>query len=414
MFDRLAGIFRGPLLAPGYKDRMLGVALTNRSYCMGLITQAHTDASIARGTFQESRDSLRLYTQLISIFRSQLAASMSHGPPDPLHIELALLVLCILISYNVTRGRFTEMQMNWNAVRHLVGIRGGVHYLTVALAYVVHVDRLCGTMSGVPPTWPGVPERLDQSTRSAETNHCPGLTGLEGRQSQLITRPVLEHVLQTCELLGLYEAFHSTSPEKPSAHVASRPSAEYLYYLRDKVDEQFAVLYARMLNQNTPSRSVLLATRIVEYPVTWANYVPTMTIDLCTELCTMLRDQDLFEVWSGAVGVLTWMLFVMVTSPWPFEGRDWAVVCLRGAVGAKYGAERWPDRWRSDELENLRDCVWPEAAYASKLEQVWKELEAGEHSTPTEEIESNANDQPDKAGDTKADDHPVKVLEEDE
>jgi hypothetical protein len=388
VFDRLAGIFRGPLLMPGYKQRMLGVALSNRAYCMGLITQAHTDAAISRGTFQETRDSLELYTKLIAIFRTQLASSAGQAP-QPMQIEIALLILCILLSYNVTRGRASELRMNWNALKHLVHVRGGVHYLTVALAYVVHVDRLCATMFGVRPTYVSSPGRLHPFTRPPWSTYSPGFSGLEQWNSPLIAGPVLEQCLNTCELLALHEAFYPASGGRRAGPTTLKlpASPEYLYYLRDKVDEQFALLYAELLHQLTPSRCVLLATRIVEYPVTWANYVPTLTVDLCTVLCAILRRQDLFEVWSGSLDVLSWVLFVMLASPWPFDGRDWALSYLRGIVGAKYGADRWPENWRADELGNLTSFAWPEAYYAQKLEHVFRELETGTLVDITDEID---------------------------
>ncbi|EXJ94975.1 hypothetical protein A1O1_00093 [Capronia coronata CBS 617.96] len=380
VFDRLAGIFRGPLLEPGYKNRMLGVALSNQAYCMGLITQAQTDTAISKGTFAETRESLDLYTRLISIFRNQLAASTANGPPNPMHIELALLVLCILLSYNVTRGKYSELNMNWTAMRHLVNLRGGVHNLTMALAYVVHVDRLCATMLGARPTYVSPSPRLHQLNRPSSITYSSGFVRLETFQSHLVGSPVLEHCLSTCELLSLHQAFHEAPSSEHRAGPPLPSSPEYLYYLRDRVDEDFAILYSEMLHQNTPAKCILLATRIAEYPVTWANYVPSITMDLCTELCAMLRNEDLFECWSGALDVLSWILFVLLTSPWPFEGRDWALSCLQGIIGAKYGAAQWPSNWWEDELASVKAFAWSDAKYSVKFAQVCKELETGTQS----------------------------------
>ncbi|EXJ89055.1 hypothetical protein A1O3_02119 [Capronia epimyces CBS 606.96] len=388
VFDRLAGIFRGPLLAPGYKSRMLEVALTNRAYCMGIITQAQTDMAISRCTFAETRESLDLYTKLINIFRNQLAASTTQGPPNPLHIEVALLVLCVLLSYNVTRGRISELNMNWTAMRHLVNIRGGVHNLTVALAYVVHVDRVCATMLGTHPTYVSPSPRLHPFNRPPWATYSPGFVRLEASQGHLATGPVLEHCLNTCELLSLYDAVHRAPSSEDHASVPSPPSPEYLYYLRDRVDEQFAILYAEMLNQNTPSKCILMATRIVEYPVTWANYVPSLTMDLCAELCALLRSQDLFDFWSGALDVLSWIFFVLATSPWPFAGREWAVTCLQGIIGAKYGAAQWPKDWWKEELANVKNFAWFETKQSSSFRQACNELEAG---TRRESLPENEN-----------------------
>ncbi|KIX05892.1 uncharacterized protein Z518_03865 [Rhinocladiella mackenziei CBS 650.93] len=394
VFDRLADIFRGPLQGPDYKNRMLSVALTDEAYCMGLITQAQTDTAIARGSFGETTASLQLYTKLIRIFRVRLAASTGGGTgtPQPAHIEIALLILCILLSYNATRGRFNELVMNWNAMRHLVNMRGGIHYLTVALAYVVHVDRLCATMLGLHPTY-SVSSPLTmhqhQFCRPAWSTYGSGFTTLERSQEHSFSHLVLEHSLNTCELLSLYEARQAATAAPSSFRrgpFLQRPrpfSPEYLYYRRDRVDEQFAVLYADLLNESTPSKCILLATRIVEYPVTWANYVPTLTIHLCTELCTILRRQDLFQGWSGLLDVLRWILFAMVTSPWPFDGRDWAMSSLQGLIGAKYGPDHWPDRWWEEELKNLQDFAWSRA-HDAKLGQMRRELDKGYVDTTTQ------------------------------
>lgn len=378
VFDKLADLFRGPRHMPDYKSRMFTVALTNQSYCMGLITQAQTDIAIARGSFEETIFSLDLYTKLIKIFRTQLAATSGKGPPDPAHIEIALLVLCILLAYNATYGRSSELGMNLNAMHQLVALRGGVHNLTVSLAYVVHVDRLCSTMLGTSPTYVSSNSQVQQFCRPPWLRYGAGFTRLQRGQSSLLSGQVVEYALDTCELLSLYEAMHSL-PVRVQRPALQRPTAspEYLYYRRDQADETFATLYAQMLDDNSVSKCVLLAARIVEYPVTWSNYAPKLTLHLCAQLCAIIRAQNLFETWRDLLDVLRWVLFALVTTPRPFDGRSWALACLQRITSAKLGAGKWPDHWWEDELTNLEDFVWSDGYYAPKLGQVWKELESG-------------------------------------
>jgi hypothetical protein len=140
------------------------------------------------------------------------------------------------------------------------------------------------------------------------------------------------------------------------------------------VDEQFAVLHAEMQGQTSTSKCVLLAARIVEYPMTWANYTPTLTIHLCTELCAILQGQDLSRVWSDQLHVLCWILAALTTSADPFRGRDWAVTFLLDLLQAKYGISSWSEQLRAVELSNLKSFVWPEERRAERWSQVWRDM----------------------------------------
>jgi hypothetical protein len=355
---------------------MLAVALNNSTYCMGLITQAQTDMLLARGQFEETRYSLELYTKLITIFRQQLGSSSSgRGPPPPAHIEIALLIICILLSYSVMHRGSRELTMNWNAMRSLVSLRGGIHYLTTALPYVVHVDRLCATLLGVYPTYINPPAQLYQACRVPGIKYGSGLKALAESPNQPVSDSVLEFAADACELLTLHEAIYDASSRASDADLPQPASPEYLYYRRDRVDERFAVLHADLRGHTTMSKCVLLATRIVEYPVTWANYTPTLTVHLCTELCAILQGQDLLEIWSGQLHVLRWTLLVLATSSGQFRGRDWVITFLLDLLDARYGVNLWPEHWKEDELSNLNSFVWAEARMANSLSRVCSDVE---------------------------------------
>jgi len=394
VFDNLASTFRGPMAAiPNYKSRMLQVALTNQAYCMALITQAQTHQASARGAFEETRYSLELYTKMISAFRNQLVAT--HSDPQPAQIELTLLILCMLLSYDSIHGRFRSIQMNWAGLRQLVRLRGGIHYLTVALPYVVHVDRACATMAGLPPTYVGPVLRIQQLPPPPWSKYGSGFAKAKQCVPQIFTFRVLDHCLDTCGLLELYEA-SATGSKSQSRQVHILSNHEYLYYRRDRVDEEFAVLHSELFQQDTPDRCILLATRIVEYPVTWANYVPTLTIHLCTELCKALQRQDILHDWSAHLDVFIWILFAMAVSPWPFDGRDWVVAHLGEMLDAKYGPEPRLDTWKLDEIENLKSFLWSDH-YAKRCNELFRELEVGpvvqviddaaEESKPAQDLE---------------------------
>ena len=390
VFDRLAQLFRGPRQVPDYKSRMLSVALTNETYCMGLITQAQTDMLLARGQYEETRASLELYTKLITLFRRQLAVTSNRTPggppPPPAHIEIALLIICILMSYSVMHRGPQEINMNWNAMRGLVKMRGGIHYLTTALPYVVHVDRLCATLQGVLPTYVNPPERMYQFCAYPKVKYGAGFRVLAKTRGASISRSVLTHAADTCELLALQEARDDDNLDDKASQSdqdddqPSHASAEYLYYRRDRVDEQFAVLHAQMQDPSTspssntiPSKCILLATRIVEYPITWGNYTPGLIIHLATNLCSTLKSADLLTLFSEPLlNILLWILVTLATSGTPFKGREWALATLVDLIEAKYGVEDWPDEWREEETENLRDFVWAEErGLGERLEKVW-------------------------------------------
>ena len=327
-FDQLATTFRGPQIIPGFKARMLSVASTNEAYCMGLLSQAQTDIAIRRKRFNETRGGLGIYTKALALSRKHITAIQEH--PDPRQIEVALLTLCNLLSYDAIYARNQSLHVHWAGLRHLVELRGGIHSLAVSLPYVLHVDRQVANIVNKPPTYirptaPGV-----QIPMPSWSKYGSGFAELLSRNTQRscsFQPRVLEYCIATCGLLELHEALESP-PEARDTYLRSHISSQFLYYSRDWVDEQFAILHADLFNNDSRDKCILWASRVVEYPVTWRNNVPTFSTYLCAQLSETLSRQDILAVWSDNLDVLIWILFALAVAAQPFQGRNWVVMCL--------------------------------------------------------------------------------------
>ena len=367
VFDRLALIFRTPPIPMDFKPRMLSLALTNSAYCMALIAQSRIDEGIARGQYEEDLKSLTLYNRVIQVYQDHLAVA------QPAQVDIFLLVIVILLSYDAIHGRIRSIHTHWEGMQQLVSWRGGIHNVGVSLAYVVHVDRVVATFVDKHPAYPLPADRSIQLSRPPRRVY--GLA-FEPRSSlsQVMSQRSLDHCIDTCRLMELFESAHISFDAKSSL---PEPPGEvaYFYYSRDRLDGLYAVLHADLHGQGTMEESITLAARLAEYPITWSNYTPTLTVHLCTQLKQILEKQDVRSSWSNYLDVFTWILLVAAIAPATWEVRTWALTALYDVVSAKYGKKVWHQDWRMVEWRNARRFVWSDTHFKSKFNKVCSELE---------------------------------------
>lgn len=268
------------------------------------------------------------------------------------------------------------MLMHWAGLRNLVTLRGGLHSVTVSLAYVVHVDRMCAVMLNKMPTYIGPSVRILQLPRPSWSRYGSRLLQMQHERGCPFSFGVLELCSTMSSLLELWELSHGTPiPKARNSFLGSYTSLEYLYYTRDRIDEQFAVIHANLYDQNSMDKCILCAARIVEYSVTWSNYIPPQTTHVCEELCHALQTQDLANQWAGSFDVLAWTLFSLSTAPSNFKGRPWVISHLKSMIGSRYATDVWPTDWQTAELDNLKSFVWCSSACARRFDEVCSELD---------------------------------------
>lgn len=351
VFDRLAALFRGPsVVTSDHKKRMLPVALSNPTYCMGLVLQSHTDIIGRTRNFTETRKSIYLYSKLIKAFQREI----QNLPHHAFAIELALLDICILLAYDMFYDRRDFVWHHWQGMQRLVAFAGGIEAISTALPYVIHVDRSVAVIFSTRPAF----------ARSREIIIAPPVK-LSRHASSFVdlSDTVLDYCKETARLLGIWEDMHR----------CAAPRAVYLHNLRDRVDERFTLMHAEMLSMPLIDQCCFLAARIVEYPITWANYYPLNNHKQCVRLCQLLQS----AVIDWQRDFLRWMLFAVLVAPARiFSGRTWALSKLKISIEKEYGADVWTDSSHASDvvLSSMRGFIWHDSVLNGLFKNVWAEL----------------------------------------
>jgi len=375
VFDRLVLIFRAPPIAKDFKPRMLQVALTTPAYCMALIAQSRTDADISRDQFSEDRKSLALYGKVLEVYRHHLTVM------QPAHVDILLLVIVILLTYDMIHGRLQSAAVHWNGMQQLVSFRGGIHNIGVSLAYVVHADRVIATFNNKEPAYPSPADRSIQLLRRPKFLYGYAFASSGSFiESGILTQRSLDYCRDTVQLVELFESTQMCFDPKKSGNSRIR-DVEYFYYSRDRLDGQFPILNAKLYKHRTQEYCIVLAARLAEYPITWANYVPTLTMLLANQLQGILKQDDMLLVWHKSLDILSWILFVAAIAPVQREIHAWMIDALGRTIVTKHGLagraeDVQPEVWRKVEWDNVRMFIWSDTHMRDKFDKVCDELES--------------------------------------
>lgn len=361
-------------ILPGHRFSTIDVVLNSEPFCAALTLSAYTKNAAACQYYVEVRTAMLLYNKALAGFRNMLI--IIQNSPDPEQIELALIIISILLSYDALYAKFHELMLHRAGMQNLVQLRGGLDRLTVSLPYVLHFDRIAATILNLPPAFshPVTPELRP---------HHPSWPVYGGKFAQMrqqlrsrFSQKILDHCERTSNLIQKCE---SLSPDQTFSSedgcTNSYTNIEYFCSERDKVDEDFATIHGLIFDEQSIDKCVLWASRIVEYPATWSNYCPTYTGLLFKKLHECIQAPELGDQWSEHTDVFVWVLFVMVISLTSFEGRPQVLQCLREMISAKYGTQTWPKYWWEEELANLRGFVWCDSYYEHRYDALCKELE---------------------------------------
>ena len=159
----------------------------------------------------------------------------------------------------------------------------------------------------------------------------------------------------------------------------------YFHRHREHIDERFAMLHAQSVSLPSIDQYCLLAARIVEYPITWANYYPLNNSKHCVRLCHLLQSQRVLQSpeWRRATArnVLRWLLFAILVAPMLAHAeKSWALKVLQELIQERYGSEVWlmqeGEKALRAEIDNLCHFVWYRSALDQLVQKLWKEIRA--------------------------------------
>ena len=73
-----------------------------------------------------------MYGKVLEVYRKHLIVM------QPAHVDILLLVIVILLSYDLFHSRHQSACVHWHGMQQLVNFRGGIHNIGVSLAYGKH------------------------------------------------------------------------------------------------------------------------------------------------------------------------------------------------------------------------------------------------------------------------------------
>jgi hypothetical protein len=164
-------------------------------------------------------------------------------------------------------------------MQDLVKYGGGIDKVNLSRAYVLHADRVMATLNNKTPTY-HLP--ADGSIHLAhQPKHLYGSAFVSSPsfvEVGMLTQRSLDYCWDVVRLVELFESTGMCFDPRKAIRQSKLYNIEYFYYSRDRLEAQFALLNSELHNHQSQEYCIVLAARIAEYPITWANYIPTLTM----------------------------------------------------------------------------------------------------------------------------------------
>lgn len=244
-----------------------------------------------------------------------------------------------------------------------------------ALPYVVQSDLTLAVMTGTYPAFSNPNRDLLPLLRKHPDHYGAMFT-----KDQLCTEfepEVVLFCLETCHLIDLFERT-KISYDLDNMCQGDPQLRPYFAFSRHQLGSEFAHMHAKYLQEKRRDWCMLVAAKIVEYPIVHGNYSWLFTEHLARELSQVLQDQDLAQEWHRTGRAFVWVLWVVVTAPVQHDIRSWAEETLFESIERRYGprnlksAKEWTDR----EWELCMSFVWSQEHLRTAFDKVVKRWNA--------------------------------------
>lgn len=226
-----------------------------------------------------------------------------------------------------------------------------------SLPYVIQSDLILSVVTGNYPAF-SKPNRDLLPLLRKQPDHYGAMLRNQQLSAQLEPE-VIVFCQETCHVIDLFErAKISYDLHKPSqGDPQLRP---YFFFSRHQLGSEFAHMHAKYLQEKGRNWCMLVAAKLVEYPVVHGNYTLMFTEHLVRELSQALQEQDLAQEWHHAGRAFVWVLWTIVTAPVPLDLRSWAHETLFESVKRRYSSHS-PGliaKWAIKEWELCMHFVW--------------------------------------------------------
>jgi len=332
------------------RGQALERSLTSPIYCHMYVASAHLHDLTRKNALSPSKISGVLRGKLLQLMQQKLNAF------ERADIENIITLMLTLVQFDLALSQHIVLDSHRSALRHLVTKQGGIHNLRYTLHYVITLDRILATYTAKPPIFAEMVDR-----KFLKPPKIPLVYGvhLEVPGTRInIDREVSDFCHDVCRAVEIVEHEKWTFEPGRDHDTYDAGQVQYLYFLKYQIHTAFAHLQSRQFASTERSMPILLAANIVAYLILQINYMPAFTRFLSDRLRSYLEEQQLPRDWSRCEDILRWIMCVLLSTSKCWRGRAWAQSCLVDLLEREYGKSRWPQSWVSDELSNVRKCVW--------------------------------------------------------
>lgn len=352
------------------KARVQGVAnlgLVAPVYFLLFVSMAHLLQLVRREQFEPDRISAKLYGCLMHMLREKLG---DYKPTEASDLVLAVLALC---SFDMTLEKHVAVNHHRAALQQLVA-QAGIHRLGRSLPYVLSWDRIIAAFTAKPPLFAKMPDR--QFIRSPQRPTRYGLGFDMARDELDLDADVRNLCSDVCRAIEIVEGENWTFRPERLYSPYTAAEIQYLYFLRDVIQNTCTVLQARDLHNSPKSRPIFFAAMIIQYLVLGKNDLPWYSTATANRLYNVLARQNLDMVWRGNEDVLCWLMCLMMIIPIPWRGRAKAVKLFSDWLESRSGYDQTDTLQKvQNGLCNPEDFIWHKPDFDTQLSTALKEVQ---------------------------------------
>lgn len=309
---------------------------------------------------QSTETGIMVHSQVLKGLRALLG---NFEPARDIDRVLSFMYTLVMFGLLEPEKSMIALLSHKKAMIRVIESCGGLHNCGPNMSLAISLDRLIAVVTETEPVYSSWIHSKIPFQRAAKYPVSYGAFLTSDRANELISEDVLGYCLETCRAIEILEGEDWTFTAEPSD-----PSGEiyFLYYLRERISNQFVHLNARMAQQATNcAKCVLLATKLVEYAILWDNYNTMLPFMIADRLMNLLAKQDLFAMWEGSEDALKWILFGLTCVSKHWKGRGRAVSLCRKTFEVLFNGD-WPEDWKEEQRLLLYRFVW-----SSRLEDAF-------------------------------------------
>ena len=348
--DRLLLLFRPSWKLQIYKKSVIQQLLSDNLFATMCIANGKFEMLMYSGCRSSE------VGQVASIIYGRITKMIRTRLDDLQTSEIDALLLCVgaLANFDSLSMKKDVLDKHRSATHQLVAAKGGVHNLDCSLPYVMQSDMKMAVVTGTLPVFSKTNRNLLPLIRRPPLHY-----GTAFNAASLFEADVLLFCQETCHLLDLFERAGITY-DITSHGQGDQKLLPYFLFSRDQLGTEFAELHARYLQEAGKDWCMLVAAKIVEYPIVHGNYTLLFTEYLVRELSDTLKKQEWSANWQGTGKALIWVLWTLATAPVAPEITSWAEKMLVEALESKYGEQRsdWAIDWAAKEWDLCMQYVW--------------------------------------------------------